>query len=173
MLQWSSMHNAWIFLFNIMPRANHSHFLPFPPTPLSSSLTYCTSFLIWATLLQPRPLCLHLIKDSFLLYWGAIELQPRGGGKGERDSTTLERKISWSQEMPCRDKTSLLCMPCETVQQYASFFVCVLAFLFVLVCSIKRKKRVRHTESACRCFDISCDLSAVSFWSLCASSTFF
>lgn len=61
--------------------------------------------------------------------------------------------------MPCQDKTSLLCVSCETVEQCARVFC-----LCVGLCScVQYQKKESHTHSACRCFDISCDLSAVSF----------
>ncbi len=57
-------------------------------------------------------------------------------------------------------------MPRETVKQYA-LTVCIC--LFVLVYSIRGKKRVRHTESACRCFHIffvTFQLHLFSLWVL-------
>lgn len=33
----------------------------------------------------------------------------------------------------------------------------------LFLCAVSEEREESHTRSACRCFDISCDLSAVSF----------
>lgn len=60
----------------------------------------------WASLLQPSPLCLHLINYCFVLLVGGCWIVASGRRKGERDSKNYGRKTSCSQEMPCHDKTS-------------------------------------------------------------------
>lgn len=55
--------------------------------------------------------------------------------------------------MPCQDKTSLLCMPCETLKQYALVLcsrVCLLLY------TVSKERKEADTQRACRCFHILC-----------------
>lgn len=130
--------NVVIFCFSL--------YLPFPLSPLASSLTYCTSYLIWANLLQRCPLCLHLIYYFFCSVLGRHWIAASGRRKGSNcDGAIVERKTSFSLEMPCQDKSSLLWMSCETVKRYALALSSHVS-LFLYTESKERKERQTHRD---------------------------
>lgn len=116
MLQWSCMHNAWtffwtpcrvvIFLSSLSLRLFHAHaFLP-------PRLLY---LLILVSLLQPHPLCLHLIHYFYCALLDHHWIAAFAGAVKREGTVQFWGETSCSQEMPCQDKTRLLCMPCETI----------------------------------------------------------
>lgn len=152
MLQWSSMHNAWACFWRPC-RAKRSNILssfslPFPLSSLPSSLTYCISFLIWASLLQPRPLCLHLINYFFCALLGLpLNCSPRQEGR-EKGTVQFcgERQVVARK---CPVKIRLAFYVCLVKQWNSMLWLCVCVYLSLCSCIQYQRREKRQTHKEC------------------------